>query len=87
MYSENKGKKLLEECKSLYGAKSIRELANMLGLPPTTLNGMKDNLSSVAELLLITLIENKKLQKSQRVIDSFVDMINEKLEDKSINEK
>ena len=78
------GRELLDECKALYGAKSDRELANMIGIPPTTLAGMSDRLTAVSKLLLETLIENKKLKRSQKVVDAFAALIEER---NNINKK
>ena len=82
---ENKksGKELIEECVKLYGAKSVRDLAHIIGLPATSLNNMKESLSSVSRLLLETLIENRKLKKSQEVLDSFVELLEERMREKA----
>ena len=85
--NKKSGKELIEECIKLYGAKSVRDLASMIGLPATSLNNMKENLSAVSRLLLITLIENKKLQKSQEVLDSFVEVLEERMKVKEDKEK
>lgn len=54
---------LVQKCMIAYGASSVKSLAKIIAVPYTTLNRWDNGEQSlIGELLLNTLVENKKLK-------------------------